>query len=169
MQTATSAKPKSKKVTKLHRETIVSEEGVEKLRTTRETFILPAEPPYIKLYIADISAIHGLSKAQNEVLFQLATLISWDGIVSVSKTRFEKSIKPRINIEYQSFKNIVAKLVEKDIFIRGGRGELEANPFIFARGDWPSIYERRKKIELTFTYDERGRHLESKITDDLSN
>lgn len=40
-------------------------------------------------------------------------LIGWDGIVSVSKSRFEKTIKPRIGIEYQSFKNIVAKLVEK--------------------------------------------------------
>lgn len=155
----------TRKITKLHRESVIDEDGVERLNTTRETFTLPTEPPYIKLYIADISAIHGLSKAQNEVLFQLASLISWDGIVSVSKTRFEKTIKPRIGIEYQSFKNILAKLVEKGIFFRCGRGELEANPFIFARGDWPSIYERRQKIELTITYDEKGRHLKSRISD----
>ncbi|WP_444859770.1 hypothetical protein, partial [Escherichia coli] len=101
--------------------------------------------------------------SQNDVLFQLAMLIGWDGIVSVSKSRFEKTIKPRIGIEYQSFKNIVAKLVEKELFFRSGRGELEANPFIFARGDWPSIYERRKRIELTLVYDEDGRHLKSSI------
>ncbi|EEU9418245.1 hypothetical protein FWY27_24830, partial [Escherichia coli] len=91
--------------------------------------------------------------------------IGWDGIVSVSKSRFEKTIKPRIGIEYQSFKNIVAKLVEKQLFFRSGRGELEANPFVFARGDWPSIYERRKRIELTITYDEKGRSVSSKVCD----
>lgn len=155
----------TKRVTKLHQQTIVDEDGVAKKTTTRETFQLPAEPPYIKLYIADISAIHGLSKAQNDVLFQLAMLIGWDGIVSVSKSRFEKTIKPRINVEYQSFKNIVARLVEKEIFFRGGRGELEANPYIFARGDWPSIYERRKKVELTITYDETGKRIRAKVVD----
>ncbi|EJO3888855.1 hypothetical protein NRI63_004702 [Salmonella enterica] len=154
-----------KRITKFHQQTIVDEDGVAKKTTTKETFQIPAEPPYIKLYIADISAIHGLSKAQNDVLFQLAMLIGWDGIVSVSKTRFEKTIKPRINIEYQSFKNILAKLVEKELFFRSGRGELEANPYIFARGDWPSIYERRKSIELTICYDEYGRKISTKVKD----
>ena len=92
-------------------------------------------------------------------------LIGWDGIVSVSKSRFEKTIKPRINVEYQSFKNIVARLVEKEIFFRSGRGELEANPYIFARGDWPSIYERRKRVELTITYDEKGKRIRAKVVD----
>lgn len=145
-----------KKRTRFHRETLVDDDGVVKLTTTKETFSVPTEPPYIKFYIADIAAIHHLSKAQNDVLFQLAMLIGWDGIVSVSKNRFEKTIKPKIGIEYQSFKNIIAKLVEKQIFFRAGRGELEANPFLFAKGDWPTIYERRKKIELTITYDDDG-------------
>ncbi|EFD0040473.1 TPA: hypothetical protein ACHJUL_004720 [Escherichia coli] len=152
-----------KKLTRIHQETIVDEDGIQKLHTSRESFTIPAEPPYVKLYLADIGAIHGLSKSQSDVLFQLAMLIGWDGIVSVSKTRFEKTIKPRVGIEYQSFKNIVAKLVEKGIFLRSGRGELEANPFIFARGDWPSIYERRKSIELTITYDVQGRSFKSKL------
>jgi hypothetical protein len=155
----------TKKITKFHRDTIIDEDGVAKQTSTRETFVVPTEPPYIKLYLADISAIHDLSKAQNDVLFQLAMLIGWDGIVSVSKSRFEKTIKPRIDIEYQTFKNCIAKIVEKGIFFRSGRGELEANPFIFARGDWPTIYERRKKIELTITYDGKKREIRTKITD----
>lgn len=87
--------------------------------------------------------------------------MGWDRVSIKDKIR--KTIKPRVGIEYQSFKNIVAKLVEKGIFLRSGRGELEANPFIFARGDWPSIYERRKSIELTITYDTQGRHFKSKL------
>lgn len=159
------ATQQSKRITKIHEETVVDGDGVQRLHTKRETFSIPQEPPFIKLYIQDVAAIHGLSKAQNDVLFQLAMLIGWDGIVSVSKGRFEKTIKPIINIEYQSFKNIIAILVEKGIFFRAGRGELEANPFIFARGDWPSIYERRKRIELTVIYDEQGRHFQANVSD----
>ncbi len=51
------------------------------------------------------------------------------------------------------------------LFFRSGRGELEANPFIFVRGDWTSIYERRKRIELTLVYDEDGRYLKSTVYD----
>ncbi|WP_437437144.1 hypothetical protein, partial [Salmonella enterica] len=65
-----------------------------------------------------------MSKSQNDVLLQLAMLIGWDGFVSVSKTRFEKTIQPRVHIEYQTFKNINAALVDKKIFllIMGGGG-----------------------------------------------
>lgn len=143
----------------------MDENGVVKHDSKIETYSVPAEPPYVKFYIADIAAIHGLSKAQNDVLLQLAMLIGWDGIVSVSKSRFEKSIQPRINIEYQTFKNTISALVSKQIFFRSGRGELEANPFLFARGDWPSIYERRRRIELTIRYDENGRTLKAAVSD----
>ncbi len=45
-----------------------------------------------------------------------------------------KTIQPRVHIEYQTFKNIIAALVDKQIFFRAGRGELEANPF-FLHGE----------------------------------
>lgn len=157
---------RKKNVSKLHEETHYDHDGVITHRVERQTFSVPSEPPYVKFYIADIGSIHGLSKAQNDVLFQLVMLIGWDGIVSVSKGRFEKSIKPKISIEYQTFKNTVAKLVEKGIFIRVGRGELEANPFLFARGDWASIYERRQQIEMTITYGEKGREIKTTIRDE---
>ncbi|TRQ58601.1 hypothetical protein DNP64_23675, partial [Salmonella enterica subsp. enterica serovar Panama] len=74
----------------------MDESGEIKQDSKIETFSIPAEPPYVKLYIADIAMIHGLSKSQNDVLLQLAMLIGWDGFVSVSKTRFEKTIQPRV-------------------------------------------------------------------------
>ena len=160
------ARVNTKKISKLERHTYMDESGEIKQDSKIETFSIPAEPPYVKLYIADIAMIHGLSKSQNDVLLQLAMLIGWDGFVSVSKTRFEKTIQPRVHIEYQTFKNIIAALVDKQIFLRAGRGELEANPFLFARGDWPSIYERKKKIELTISYDSNGRTVQTTVTDD---
>lgn len=130
---------------------------------TEKTYSLPQEPAYVKFYLEDIGHIHGLTKAESEVLFSLSRLIGWDGIVSISKTRFEKSIQPLIDIKYQTFKNTVSKLVTKGIFTRAGRGELEANPFLFAKGEWSEIYKRRKEITLSISYDETGRRIFTEI------
>ena len=122
-------------------------------------FSIPQEPSYVKFYLEDIGHIHGLTKSESDVLFSLSRLIGWDGIVSVSKTRFEKSIQPLIGIKHQTFKNIISKLVEKGIFTRVGRGELEANPYLFAKGEWSEVYKRRCEIKLNITYDENGRRI----------
>ncbi|MGR6858835.1 hypothetical protein ACU5EH_20620 [Aliivibrio salmonicida] len=127
------------------------------------TYSIPQEPSYVKFYLEDIGYIHGLTKAESEVLFSLSRLIGWDGVVSVSKTRFEKSIQPMIDIKYQTFKNTISKLVAKNIFTRVGRGELEANPYLFAKGEWSEVYKRRKEISLHITYDESGRRIFTEI------
>ncbi|WP_063657561.1 hypothetical protein [Candidatus Arsenophonus triatominarum] len=124
-----------------------------------KTFYIPKEPSYIKFYIDDIGSIHGLSKTESDVLFALAKMISWDGIVSVSKTRFEKSIHPEVEIKYQTFKNMTKKLIDKGIFIRSGRGELEANPYLFAKVEWVDVYKRRKTINLNIQYSKDGRKI----------
>ena len=128
-----------------------------------KTFSLPQEPAYVKFYLEDIGHIHGLTKAESDVLFSLSRLIGWDGIVSVSKTRFEKSVEPLINVKYQTFKNTISKLVSKGIFTRVGRGELEANPYLFAKGEWSEIYKRRKSITLHISYNDEGRRLFTEI------
>lgn len=131
-----------------------------------KTFYVPKEPSYIKFYIEDLGHIHGLSKSESDVLFALAKMIGWDGIVSVSKTRFERSVQPEVNVQYQTFKNIIKKLVDKGIFVRAGRGELEANPYLFARGEWAEVYKRRKTINLNIKYSsEDGRRIFTSLED----
>ena len=144
-----------KKITKVEEKQTVDLETGELISfETSKTYSIPQEPSYVKFYLEDIGQIHGLSKSESDVLFALSRLIGWDGIVSISKNRFEKSIKPLTNIQYQSFKNIIGKLVLKGIFVRSGRGELEANPYLFAKGEWSEVYKRRMQIKLQITYDE---------------
>ena len=132
----------------------------------KQTYKLPQEPAYVKFYLEDIGNIHGLSKAESDVLFALSRLIGWDGIVSISKARFEKSIAPYTdNLKHQSFKNILNRLILKGLFVRVGRGELEANPYIFAKGEWSEVYKRRKEIKLEITYDENGRKIFTQLSD----
>jgi hypothetical protein len=154
----------SKKITKItetHLTDISTGEVLSKAE--QQTYRIPQEPAYVKFYLEDIGHIHGLTKAESDVLFCLSRLIGWDGIVSISKTRFEKSIQPLIGIKHQTFKNTISKLVSKGIFTRAGRGELEANPFLFAKGEWSEVYKRRKEIKLEITYDDTGRRIFSEI------
>lgn len=132
-------------------------------KSEQQTYRIPQEPAYVKFYLEDIGHIHGLSKSESDVLFCLSRLIGWDGIVSVSKTRFEKSVQPQIGIKYQTFKNTISKLVVKGIFTRAGRGELEANPYLFAKGEWSEVYKRRKEIKLEIRYDSTGRKVFTEI------
>lgn len=150
----------AKKITQIT-ETLVTDlsSGEIHSKESRETYRIPQEPSYVKFYLEDIGHIHGLSKGESDVLLCLSRLIGWDGIVSVSKTRFEKSIQPHIGIKYQSFKNTISKLVDKGIFTRAGRGELEANPYLFAKGEWSEVYKRRREINLKITYDDSGRKI----------
>ena len=145
---------------------IVADNDTGEVKKTRKsvTYSIPSEPSYIKFYIEDIGALHGLTKGESDVLFSLAKLIGWDGIVSVSKTRFEKTIAPETGLKYQTFKNIVKKLVDKDIFLRAGRGELEANPFLFAKGEWQEVYQRRMEIEMRIKYSKDKKEISTKLT-----
>lgn len=144
--------------------TQVNEDGEVTSQRTSKTYNIPSEPNYIKFYIEDLGALHGLSKGESDVLFSLSRLIGWDGIVSISKHRFERTIEPETGLKYQTFKNIIKRLVDKEIFYRSGRGELEANPFLFAKGDWQDIYQRRMEIELRISYSkENGRTMSSTV------
>ena len=154
----------SKKITKVT-ETHLTDVTTGEILSSSElqTYRIPQEPAYVKFYLEDIGHIHGLSKGESDVLFCLSRLIGWDGVLSVSKTRFEKSIQPLIGIKYQTFKNTISKLVAKGIFSRAGRGELEANPYLFAKGEWSEVYKRRKEIKLEITYDNTGRRIFTEI------
>ena len=67
----------TKKISRLERHTYMDENGEVKQDSKIETFSIPAEPPYVKLYIADIAMIHGLSKSQNAFTIGNADWMGW--------------------------------------------------------------------------------------------
>ena len=136
--------------------TVIDKDGVMEEQVQTQIMRLPTEPPYVKLYLAEISRIHGLSASVTAVLLEMASRAGYDGIVGFAK-RIKEVITAKTGIKRQTIDNAVATLVSKGIVIRLGRGEFELDPNIFAKGDWKDICQRRahykdrlKDIEMNF-------------------
>lgn len=128
---------------------------------------LPPEPEYIKLYVEDIGKLHGLSPAHREVLLYVAAASGYDGIATISARR-KAAIAMTIKGTVKTVSNALTECVKAKLLRRVGHGEYEPNPFIFGRGSWAEIRERRQQFVASFVYGPEGRTvLESrKLTPD---
>lgn len=115
---------------------------------------LPKEPPYIKLYIEDLSRLLGL--ANSEILLYIAASIGYDGIASLSTTRRAR-IALTCGVTEKTVRNAITEYLRAGVLRRVGRAEYELDPHIFGRGDWADIRERRDRFRLEVDYSEQGR------------
>lgn len=120
---------------------------------------LPKEPPYIKLYIEDLSRILGL--ANSEILLYIAAFIGYDGIVSLSTTRRAR-IALTCGVSEKTVRNAITEYLQAGVLRRVGRAEYEMDPHIFGRGEWVEIRGRRDRFRLEVSYSEHGRTLRTR-------
>jgi len=48
--------------------------------------------------------------------------------------------------------------------LRVGRAEYELNPYLFAKGKWKAIRERRQEFRAKITYGPKGRTIETEVS-----
>lgn len=106
---------------------------------------LPREPDYIKLYVDEIGGLHGLQAGHRDILLYVASLIGYDGTVLINARR-KAQIAITLDIAPKSIDNALSELVKKGLLKRLGRGDFEPNPFIFGRGEWDKIRQRRESF-----------------------
>lgn len=144
----------------------INRETGEVIRDRFETVSrVPSEPDFIKLYLQDISHLLDLPKAPSGLLMLLIQTMDYEGMIMLS-TAGRKRMAKRLGISDGSFRNYLSLLVKKGLLIRHANNDYEANPNYFARGSWSEIYERRKRLELTVSYDERGRTIKARAVTD---
>jgi hypothetical protein len=119
---------------------------------------LPPEPEYIKLYVDDIGKLHGLSPTHREVLLYVAAASGYDGIATIS-TRRKAAIALTIGGSVKTVSNALTECVKAGLLRRVAHGEYEPNPFIFGRGSWAEIRERRERFVASFVYGPQGRQV----------
>jgi hypothetical protein len=119
---------------------------------------LPKEPDYIKLYVEDIGLLHGLTPAAREVLLYVAAASGYDGVASLTARR-KASIALTIGVTIGVVSNALTACIKANLLKRVGHGEYEPNPFVFARGEWAKIRERREKFVASFVYGPNGRQI----------
>lgn len=131
-------------------------------RAIKETNIirLPSEPPFIKMYIDDLSHFIGLKERHKEVVFELIRKLDFEGMITLTP-RTRASIAERLGITDQSFRNYLSEVVKTGLFKRISHNEFEVNPHYFARGDWQSVYSRRKEFVMEIRYTDKGRKITS--------
>jgi hypothetical protein len=142
------------------------ETGEVKSSSTEKVINFPSEPPFVKLYLEDISKLYGLPKAGNDLLHCLLRKMDYEGImtlVSTSKMRIAKEL----GLKVQTIDNNIQEMLKKDVLQRMGRGEFMFNPNIFAKGEWKDIYKQRNKyVEMKIVYKEDGtRTINGKVKD----
>lgn len=131
-------------------------------RAIKETNVvrLPSEPPFIKMYIEDLSHFIGLKERHKDVVFELIKKLDFEGMVTLTP-RSRNAIAERLGINAQSFRNYLSEVVKTGLFKRISHNEFEVNPHYFARGDWQSVYHRRKEFVMQIRYTDKGRKITS--------
>lgn len=141
---------------------VVDENGMVKQQQQTNIVQFPNEPPFIKLYIEDLTAILKLPNGTKDLLHSLLMKMDYENIVTLT-SRSKKEIAERVGIKIQTFDNYLRKLVDAEVFKRIGRGEYKVNPNLFARGDWGNISRQRDEWMLKITYTSNGtRRIEGK-------
>lgn len=125
-------------------------------QTSTNVVRFPSEPPFIKLYLDDLSELMQLTAGEKDLLMELVRKIDYDGIISLNAAS-RKRICARLEIAPKSLRNRLYVMCKKEILLRLDQNEYEANPHLFARGDWKSICERRAAFELRIRYQDGER------------
>lgn len=116
---------------------------------------LPAEPEYIKLYVSEIGRLHGLKAGHRDILLYVASMVAYDGCVIVNARR-KAQIAITLKIATKSIDNALSAFVKAGLLIRLGRSDFELNPFLFGKGDWKSIRERRESFIARLRFGPNG-------------
>jgi predicted transcriptional regulator len=110
------------------------------------------EPPYVKMYLEDISRIYGLPEKASRLLKVLVKNMSYTNIVAMYKP-IKLMICSELNYSLNTVNAAVNDLVKQGVIIRVARGLYMVEPNLFGKGRWEDI----KKIRMTVEYDEKGR------------
>lgn len=117
------------------------------------------EPPFVKLYIDDISDINNLQHSCSQLLLELIKRVNYSGVISISAGD-KKLIVKSLGVKPQTFANNISQLIKKDILFRIDTGMYQLNPFYFARGAWYEVNKQRiDYIEMNTKYSSKGKEI----------
>lgn len=128
---------------------LTTQEATHLTEKTTRTVKVASEDAYIKVYLKDISMLHGLAPQQNLFLYELFNMASWNTNEIQLSVGKKKQLVDKLNTSMQTLNNAISKLVKKDILIKQDTGLYTLNPFLFGKGDWNSV----RNLRLTIGYD----------------
>lgn len=134
--------------------TVDSSTGEVLTEVSTVTYAIEDEPPYIKLYIADVLYLCDMPRRYEALTLALLKRVSYAGgeqglCVSVNKF-VKESICKEIGWEnIVSVDNALQVLMKGEVIFRIARGVYRFNPYLFGRGNWAEV----KKLRMEINYD----------------
>ncbi|MCV5784107.1 replication/maintenance protein RepL [Escherichia coli] len=136
-------------------EVIDRETGNVTQEITDITVQFPQEPAYVKIYIDNLCAVTKAPDSLKDVLFLILRKLDYDGYIALS-TRYRKEICKLLGIKDGTLRNRLYSLSKMGIIASCGGNEYQANPNLFARGEWKKIIEQRREFEMRIKYSPNG-------------
>jgi hypothetical protein len=133
-------------------------------KTTSEvsnTFNVPAEPPYVKMYLEDIQKFYDLPESGSSIIYELLRKLDYDNLIVLNST-VKKIMCTQLGIKIGSLDNYLLKLTKAGLFKRIGTGTYVPNPHIFGRGKWQDIYKLREAW-ITIKYTTKGKMVKTSL------
>ena len=129
------------------------------------SYTIEDEPPYVKLYIADILYLKDMPRRYEALTLALLKRVSYAGDADGLCVSLSKYMKQQICKEIGwkntiSIDNAVQVLIKGEIIHRVARGVYRFNPYLFGRGNWADV----KKLRMEIQYDNiKGRSFWSNV------
>jgi hypothetical protein len=157
-----------KKLIREHVKTKVNENGRRLSEATSQTFLVPNEPTYVKVYIEDIIKLKCLPKGNSSVLYELIRYVDYQNEIHLNP-RIKKRICERLGINPNSLNNALTKLIKSQVISRIDRGSFLLNPYLFAKGKWSDIRRLREQyLTLSIRYKGNGKKILSSKLESLT-
>ena len=148
--------PKTKKIVQIaETRQVDSATGEVTLSEVTNVIRLPQEPPYVKMYIEDLTAVLDVPAGPRDVLYRLVRRMDYDGLIGLTPP-IREAICRDAGIKNQTLYNYISTLTKKSIMKAVGRSTFEMNPKYFAKGDWKDIHQRRQRFTMKIEYDLDG-------------
>ena len=111
-------------ITSTRTQTVNHETGEVTYEENTDVSRISREPPYVKMYLDDLSKIIGLGAGSKSVLYELVTKIDYDGIVTITKGTRER-IALKIGMKEPSVRNRISDLVQMDVLKKVGYSNMK--------------------------------------------
>lgn len=129
-----------------------------------QTFSIPQEPPYIKMYLQDLQRFYELPVSSSEMIYELLRKLDYDNLISLNSTN-KKAMCEKLNWKMGSLDNYLSKLVKCGLFKKEGTGTFRPDPNIFGRGSWSDIF-RQRETWIKVTHTPKGRKIKTSFSEE---
>ena len=141
----------SKKIKKQIISEVVDEFGEVHQKQIFQSYSLPTEDDYIKIYIKHINYLANLPSGLEGLIYELLKNMNYGNKIVVNSS-IKQNIAKNIGKTFNTINQYITRLVDSKILIREARGVYYINPLFYGKGKWKEICELREKLMLNIIY-----------------